>query len=32
MCIRQAMDSDFDQIWPIFNDVVSAGDTYGYRT
>ena len=32
MCIRQATDSDFDQIWPIFSDVVSAGETYGYRT
>ena len=32
ICIRQATDADFDQIWPIFNNVVSAGDTYGYRT
>ena len=32
ICIRQATDSDFDQIWPIFSDVVSAGETYGYRT
>ena len=32
VCIRQATDSDFDQIWPIFSDVVSAGETYGYRT
>ena len=32
ICIRQATGSDFDQIWPIFRDVVAAGETYGYRT
>ena len=32
ICIRQATDLDFDLIWPIFRDVVSAGETYGYRT
>ncbi len=29
--IRTAVDSDFDQLWPIFRDVVSRGDTYGYE-
>ncbi len=28
--IRQAQRLDFDQIWPIFKEVVSAGDTYAY--
>jgi L-amino acid N-acyltransferase YncA len=31
MNIREASKEDFDAIWPIFNEVVSAGDTYGYR-
>lgn len=26
--IRQAVQADFDQIWPIFHDVVAQGDTY----
>ena len=32
MIIRQANDEDFDAIWPIFNEVVAAGDTYAYPT
>lgn len=31
MKIREAASEDFDDIWPIFNEVVSAGDTYGFR-
>ena len=30
MNIREATEKDFDQIWPIFDEVVSAGDTYAY--
>ena len=30
--IREATAADFDQIWPIFHEVASAGETYGYRT
>ena len=30
MRIREANESDFDAIWPIFHEVVSAGDTYAY--
>lgn len=30
MPIREATDSDWDAIWPIFSEVVSAGDTYAY--
>ena len=29
--IREANESDFDAIWPIFYEVVSAGDTYAYE-
>jgi len=28
--IREATEADFEAIWPIFHEVVSAGDTYGY--
>lgn len=28
--IRQAVTDDFTGIWPIFNEIVSAGNTYGY--
>lgn len=28
--IREATPADFDAIWPIFHDVVAAGDTYTY--
>jgi len=30
MNIREAREKDFEQIWPIFRDIVSAGDTYAY--
>lgn len=30
MHIRLATAADFDQIWPIFHDIVSRGDTYAY--
>jgi L-amino acid N-acyltransferase YncA len=28
--IRQANDADFENIWPIFHEIVSAGETYTY--
>ena len=28
MNIREAQDSDFDSIWPIFHEIASAGETY----
>ena len=30
MNIREATENDFDAIWPIFNEIVSIGDTYAY--
>lgn len=30
MNIREASSTDFENIWPIFHEVVSMGDTYGY--
>lgn len=30
MNIREASEKDFDNIWPIFNEAVSAGETYSY--
>ena len=30
MLIREAHEGDFDRIWPVFEEVVSAGDTYAY--
>ena len=30
MNIREATEKDFDEIWPIFHEVVSMGDTYAY--
>jgi ribosomal protein S18 acetylase RimI-like enzyme len=30
MLIREATDTDFDAIWPIFREIASAGDTYAY--
>ena len=30
MVIREAVDSDFDSIWPIFLEISSAGETYAY--
>ena len=30
--IRQATESDFDTIWPLFQAIAEAGDTYAYPT
>jgi len=30
--IREASEVDFDKIWPIFQGIASAGDTYAYPT
>ncbi len=30
MKIREATEADFEKIWPIFHEIVSAGETYGY--
>ena len=30
MNIREATDKDLDEIWPIFHEIVSAGETYAY--
>lgn len=30
MHIREATDQDFEDIWPIFHEIVSAGETYAY--
>ena len=30
MLIREATSADWDSIWPIFSEVVAAGDTYAY--
>lgn len=32
MRIREATSEDFDRIWPIFREIVAAGDTYAYPT
>ena len=32
MTIREAVKADFDAIWPIFREIVTAGDTYAYAT
>lgn len=32
MTIREAVKEDFDSIWPIFREIVTAGDTYAYAT
>lgn len=32
MKIREATREDFDAIWPIFHEIVSRADTYGYAT
>jgi ribosomal protein S18 acetylase RimI-like enzyme len=29
---RKANNQDFDQIWPIFHEIVTTGDTYAYPT
>lgn len=31
MNIREALEADWDSIWPIFNEITSAGDTYTYN-
>ena len=30
MNIREATEKDLDEIWPIFHEIVSAGETYAY--
>jgi len=30
MVIREATENDFEEIWPIFHEIVSAGETYAY--
>jgi L-amino acid N-acyltransferase YncA len=30
MQIREATETDFEEIWPIFHEIVSAGETYPY--
>ena len=30
LTVRPATDADFTEIWPIFREVVAAGDTYAY--
>ena len=30
MKIREAIESDFEEIWPIFHEIASAGETYAY--
>ena len=30
MIIREVTDIDFEHIWPIFHEIVSAGETYAY--
>ncbi len=32
MNIREAAESDWDAIWPIFREIARAGETYGYST
>ncbi|MEM7402004.1 MAG: N-acetyltransferase [Pseudomonadota bacterium] len=32
MNIREATKEDFDDIWPIFHEVVSTGDTYAFQS
>ena len=29
--IREALEEDFDQIWKIFNQIVSAGETFAIQ-
>ena len=31
MFIREAIKEDFDEIWPIFHEIASAGETYAYK-
>lgn len=32
LAIREATETDFDRIWPIFQAIASPGDTYAYPT
>jgi L-amino acid N-acyltransferase YncA len=32
MSIREAVENDFEAIWPIFHNIVKAGDTYAYAS
>ena len=32
MNIREAIENDWDSIWPIFHEIVLAGETYAYET
>lgn len=32
MNIREATENDWDSIWPIFHEIVLAGETYAYET
>ena len=32
MTIREATKEDWDAIWPVFHEVVAAGETYAYET
>ncbi len=32
MKIREAVESDFEEIWPIFQAITAAGETYAYPT
>ncbi|WP_295420662.1 hypothetical protein [Sulfurovum sp.] len=32
MNIREATTNDWDSIWPIFSEIVKAGETYAYET
>ncbi|GGB54931.1 N-acetyltransferase [Oceanisphaera marina] len=32
MNIREATEADWDSIWPIFHEIVLAGETYAYET
>ena len=31
MNIREAAESDFERIWPVFHEIASAGETYAYE-
>ena len=30
MIVREATESDWDRIWPIFHEIAAAGETYAY--
>ncbi|MGB5519907.1 MAG: GNAT family N-acetyltransferase [Gammaproteobacteria bacterium] len=31
MIIREVSDNDFDEVWPIFHEIISAGETNAYQ-